>query len=149
MAAKQEYNPNLDSALPDGRHERPLGELLRELSDETATLVRQEIRLAKAELTQKGKQAGIAAGLLAGALVAALLALGALTAFAILALDGALPNWAAALIVGAVLLGVAAALAFFGRERMRRVGVPVPEQAVESTKEDVRWAKTQLQSGRR
>jgi hypothetical protein len=73
----------------------------------------------------------------------------ALTACLIMALDGAIPNWAAALLVGGVLVGVAAGLALAGRERIRTGSPPVPEETIESTKEDIRWAKTQLQSGRR
>jgi len=150
MTTEEDFpDQRLVDDIQEDRRERPLGELLRELSEETATLVRQELRLAKAEATQKGKQAGAAAGMLAAALVTALLALGALTAFVILALDGGLPNWVAALIVGVALLAVTAVLALLGRQRLRRVGAPVPEQAVESTKEDIRWAKTRLKSGRR
>src|SRR3954449_5394652 len=83
---------------PDQR-ERPIGELVKDLAGQTSTLVRQEIKLAQAELTTKGKVAGRGAGMLAGAAVAALLMLGALTACLIGALDTAMPLWLAALIV--------------------------------------------------
>ena len=82
--------------------ERPIGELVKELSSQTSTLVRQEIELARAELQQKGKLAGKGAGMLGGAAIAALLALGALTAALIALLDKAMATWVAALIVMAL-----------------------------------------------
>jgi Putative Actinobacterial Holin-X, holin superfamily III len=66
-----------------------------------------------------------------------------------MAIDGAIPNWAAALIVGGALLAVAAVLALVGRDRLREAAPPLPEETIETTKEDIQWAKTQLQSGRR
>jgi hypothetical protein len=78
-----------------------------------------------------------------------LCALGAFTALLILALDEAIPAWAAALIVTAVMAAVAGFLALIGKRRLEEAEPPVPTQTIESTKEDVQWAKTQLQSGRR
>jgi uncharacterized membrane protein YqjE len=129
--------------------ERPIGELLKQLSQETTTLVRQELDLAKAEVAQKGQQAGKGAGMLGGAGVMGLLALGSFTAFLIMLLDGAMPNWAAALVVNAVYAAIAGVLALQGRNKVQEATPPVPEQAVESVKEDAQWAKTQMQSGRR
>ena len=129
--------------------DRPIGELMRQLADETGTLVRQELDLAKAEMREKGKRAGVGAGFLGGAAVAALLALGALTAFLILVLDGVMPNWLAALIIAAVWGAIAGVLYMRGRQKVEEVGRPVPEQTQESIKEDVEWAKTQARSGRR
>ena len=128
--------------------DRPIGELMRELAQETTRLVRQEIELAKAETAQKGKRAGLGAGMLTGAGVAALLALGALTACLILALDGALPNWLAALVIALLWAAVAGVLALVGRQRLREAGTPKPERAVESMKEDVEEAKRSARSGR-
>ena len=133
----------------DELRDRPIGELMQRLAQETSTLVRQELELAKAEVREKGKKAGPGFGMWGGAGVVALLALGALTAFFILALDGAMPNWAAALIVAAVYAAIAAILWFQGREKVREAGSPVPEQTVETVKEDVEWAKTQAKSARR
>ena len=133
----------------DELRDRPIGELLKQLSHETTMLVRQELDLAKAEMAQKGRKAGLGAGLLSGAAVFGLLALGALTAFFILALDGALPNWAAALIVAAVYGAIAGVLALRGKERVQEAGKPVPEQTKETVKEDVEWAKTRARSARR
>ena len=128
--------------------ERPIGELMKQLAQETSTLVRQELDLAKAEMAQKGKRAGLGIGLVGAAGVAALLALGALTAFLILALDGFMPNWLAALIVALAYGVIAAGLYFAGRGKVQEAGSPVPEQTVETLKEDVEWAKTQAGSGR-
>ena len=128
--------------------DRSIGELVKTLADQTSTLVRQEIELAKAEVTQKGKQAGKGAGLLVGAAVLGLLAAGTLVAFLVMLLDGALPNWLSALIVGLVLAAIAAVLAISGRNKVREATPPAP-QTVETLKEDVQWAKTQKQSAQR
>jgi hypothetical protein len=128
--------------------ERPVAELLRDLSQQTGTLVRQEIDLAKAELAQKGKQAGAGAGLFGGAGVVGLLALGALTACFIAALQTAMPIWLAALIVAVVYAAIAGALALAGRARIRKATPAAPEQTIETVKEDVQWAKTRARSGR-
>jgi uncharacterized membrane protein YqjE len=121
--------------------ERGVGELVRQLQGQVSTLVHQEVELAKAELAEKGKKAAAGAGMLGGAGVAALLALGALTAFLILALALVLPTWVAALIVTALWAAAAAVLGLLGRERMRELGKPVPEKTVETVKEDVQWLR--------
>jgi uncharacterized membrane protein YqjE len=129
--------------------DRPVGELVKELAGQTSTLVRQEIQLAQAELSSKGKRAGRGAGMLAGAAVAALLMLGALTALLIVALDSAMPLWLAALIVTLLWGVIAAVLAARGRKELQQATPPVPEQTVETVKEDIQWAKTQTGSARR
>ena len=128
--------------------ERPTGELLKQLSDQTTTLVKQEIDLAKAELTEKAKTAGTGAGMFGGAGVAGLFALAALTTCVIAVLDTAMDLWLAALIVAVVYAAVAGVLALQGRNKVQEAGPPVPEQAKESVKEDVEWAKTRAKSGR-
>ena len=120
--------------------ERPIGELVKDLSSQTSTLVRQEIELARAELQQKGKLAGKGAGMLGGAAVAALLALGALSAGLIALLDEAMATWVAALIVMVLWAVVAAALAKAGQGALQRATPPAP-QTVETVKEDIQWAK--------
>lgn len=132
-----------------GMRDRGMGELLKQLSDQTTTLVRKEIELAKAELTQKGKRAGTGAGMFGGAALFGVFAFAALTTCFIALLDMALPLWAAALIVMAVYAAVAGVLALQGKKQVQQATPPVPEQAVESTKEDVQWAKTRAQSARR
>ena len=129
--------------------DRPIGELLKQLSEETTTLVRKELDLAKAEMAEKGKQAGKGAGMFGAAGIIGLLALGALTAFFILLLDGVLPNWAAALIVAAVYAAIAGVLALTGKKNVKDATPVKPEQTVETIKEDVQWAKTQTPSARR
>jgi uncharacterized membrane protein YqjE len=123
-----------------------LGELLRQLSEQTTRLVHQELELAKAELQQKGKQAGAGAGLFGGAGALGLAALGALTACFILALDAVMPAWLAALIVAVIYGAIAAFLALRGRDKVKQATPLVPEQTIETMKEDVEWAKTQTSS---
>jgi hypothetical protein len=129
--------------------ERPVGELLKELSEQTTTLVRQELELAKAEMAQKGKQAGVGAGMFGGAGLFGLLALAALTTCVIAALATGMEVWLAALIVAVVYAAIAGVLALLGRQKTREAVPPAPEQAIESTKEDVQWAKSQVRSARR
>jgi uncharacterized membrane protein YqjE len=125
----------------DDMRDRPIGELLRELANETTTLVRQELDLAKAEMREKAGKAGPGFGMWGAAGVTGLLALGSLTALLILALDGAMPNWLAALIVGLVYSAIAGVLYVRGKHRVEEAGSPVPEKTIETVKEDVQWAK--------
>jgi uncharacterized membrane protein YqjE len=117
--------------------DQPVGELVQQLSQQTAELVRQEMRLATVELQEKGKKAGIGAGMFGGAGVVALYGVGALIAAAILGITTFLEPWIAAVIVGVVLLAVAGILALTGKKHVEQAGPPVPEQAVESAKRDV------------
>jgi uncharacterized membrane protein YqjE len=126
--------------------EHSIGELVKELATETSTLVRQELDLAKAEMTERVKRAGQGAGMLAAGAVVALLALGALTACFIAALDKAVATWLAALIVTVVYGAIAGVLVMTGRKQVREAAPPVPEQTIESVKEDVQWAKTRTRS---
>jgi hypothetical protein len=133
----------------DELRDRPVGELLKQLSEETTTLVRQELELAKAEMAEKGKQAGLGAGMFGGAGVAGLLALVALSGALVAALDTAMPTWLAALIVGLLWAAGAGVLALRGRQKVQRATPPAPQETVDSVKEDVEWAKTRAKSGRR
>ena len=128
--------------------ERSTGDLLKELSDHTTTLVKQEIDLAKAELSEKSKKAGLGAGLFGGAGLFAVFAFAALTACIIAALESPLSLWLAALIVAIVYAAIGGVLALQGRNKVKQAVPPVPEQATESVKEDVEWAKTRAKSGR-
>jgi hypothetical protein len=110
--------------------------------------VRQEIELAKLEFREKGRRAGMGAGMFGGAGAFGLYAFGALTACIILALATLLPGWLAALIVTVVYGAIGGVLALRGRSEVREATPPVPEQAVDSTREDVRWVKTRAQSAR-
>jgi hypothetical protein len=140
---------------PEGHDAQPalrdhsIAELVKDLATETSTLVRQEIDLAKAEMTDRGKRAGKGAGMLAAGAGVALLAFGALTAGVIAALDLAMPTWLAALIVTVVYGAIAAVLVQIGRKQVQEAAPPVPEETIESVKEDVQWAKTRTRSATR
>jgi VIT1/CCC1 family predicted Fe2+/Mn2+ transporter len=149
--------------------DQSVGELVRQLAHETTTLVRQEVELAraeagraaeavvtlarqeldlaKAEMAEKARTAGPGVGLISAAAGAALVAAGALAAFLILLLDEVMPDWLAAFIVGLALAGTALALLLAGRNRVREAAPFIPEQTIETVKEDVEWAKTQTGSG--
>ena len=134
---------------PDLR-ERAIGELLKQLSAETTTLVRQELELAKAELTEKGKEAGKGAGMFGGAGVVGLLA--ARRADRVLhraAGHRGWTTWLAALIVAVVYGAIAGVLALQGRDQVQAGDPARPRQTIESVKEDVEWAKTRTRSARR
>jgi uncharacterized membrane protein YqjE len=128
--------------------EQSTAELLRKLSEQTTELARKEVELAKVELQEKGKKAGIGAGLFGGAGALGFYALGAFTAFLILVLDKAMAAWLAALIVTVVYGAIAGILAMRGKNKVTEATPPVPEQAVETTKEDVRWVKTRAKQAR-
>jgi hypothetical protein len=159
-----------DQPPPDDIRERSLAELVKQLSDQTTTLLRQEIELAKveareavdiakAEMTGKAKQAGKGAGMVGAAGVIGLLAGIAFTAFLILILATFLPDWLAALIVTVLYAAVAAVLALRGKKQLQEID-PAPtrtigtakdaqQQSIDSVKEDIEWAKTQSRSARR
>lgn len=125
-----------------------IGALLKQLSEQTSTLVKQELELARAELTEKGKQAGVGAGLLGGGGLIAVFAFGALTAAIIAGLATFMPTWVAALIVAVVYGVIAGVLALTGKNKVTEATPPAP-QTIETLKEDVTWAKTQKPSGSR
>lgn len=134
---------------PPREADRPVGELLRELGDEIATLVRQEIALAKIELTEKARPAAASAGMFGGTALFALGAFGALTACAIAAIALALPVWAAALTVSAIYAIVAVILFQTAKQKLHEAAPLVPEQTARTVKEDIQWAKTRTKSGAR
>jgi hypothetical protein len=134
---------------PQALRDRPAGDLVKDATEQAQRLVRQEIELAKAELGEKGKKAGIGAGMFGGAGLFGLFAFAALTAALIGAVDLAVPFWAAALIVAAAYGAIAGALALTGKTRVQAATPPVPEEALENVKEDVSWTKERAQAGRR
>ena len=117
--------------------EQPLGAIVHRLSEQLPELVRSELRLAQAELTAKGKAAGVGVGLFSAAGILGLFALGTIIAAAVLALDLVLPAWAAALIVAAVLLVAAGVAAMIGKKEVGEATPPAPERAIAGVKEDV------------
>lgn len=118
-------------------HEPSAAELVKQVSEQTQRLVRQEIALARLEISEKARHAGIGAGMLAGAGVAAFLGLGTLIAMAVLVLATALDAWLAALIVAVALLAVAGLLAALGKGQLGRATPAAPEQTIQSVKADV------------
>jgi MFS family permease len=129
-------------------HDPSLADLARQLSNQTTELVRHEVELAKAELRVKGKRAGIGAGMFGGAGALGLYALGALTAAIIAGIAEALPVWASALIVAALYGAIAGILALRGKKKVQQATPPLPEQTVQSVKEDVRYTKQRAQEAR-
>jgi Putative Actinobacterial Holin-X, holin superfamily III len=128
--------------------EQSLSELLSQLSDQSTTLARKEVELAKAEMAIKAKRLGIGAGAFGGAGLLALFAFGALTATLILALAIVLDAWLAALIVTVAYAAIAGVLALTGKQRVEAGTPPVPERAMESSKQDVETAKQSAKEGR-
>jgi uncharacterized membrane protein YqjE len=120
------------------------GELISRLTEQISTLVRDEARLAQAEVAQKAKRLGIGAGLFGGAGLFAFLGLATLVATAVLALAEALPAWAAALVVAVVLLLVAGGLALVGRKDVQKATPPVPTEAIAGVQADIATVKQGL-----
>src|SRR5262245_59714978 len=117
--------------------EQSTAELIQHATEQISRLVRDEFRLAQAELRQKGRSAGVGAGMLGGSGVMAFYGGATLVATAILALAIVLPDWLAALIVGAALLLIAGVLALVGRSRVRRAVPPVPQEAIHGIRDDL------------
>lgn len=129
--------------------EHSMGELVKQLSDDMSKLVRQELKLAQAEMTEKGKKAGKGVGMFGAAAIVGMLALLTFTCCVVAALATGMPVWLAALIVTVVYAIGAGALALIGKQRVSEATPAVPEQTVETVKEDVQWAKTQLPSAKK
>jgi uncharacterized membrane protein YqjE len=128
--------------------ERPTGDLVKQLSEQISILVRKELELAKLELSDKAKSAGVAGGMFGGAGMLGFYAFGALTACVIWALSTAVAGWLAALIVAVVYAVAAGVLALQGKNKVKTATPPMPEQTVDSVKEDVRWTKQRAKAAR-
>ncbi|HYG72719.1 MAG TPA: phage holin family protein [Actinomycetota bacterium] len=139
----------MSAAYDDDPRQLPLDELLKRLANETGTLVRQEIALARAEMREKAKAGGTGAVMVGGGAVVALMAAGALTAMLILALATAMPGWLSALIVAVLFSLLAVLLVRSGTTAIKRAMPPVPEASMEKAKEDVRWVTAQARSEKR
>jgi Flp pilus assembly protein TadB len=124
--------------------ERSTGELVKQVTEQVSTLVRDEFKLAQLEMTRKAKQAGSGVGMMGGGGLIALYGVACLIACVIIAISHSLQAWLSALIVGAFLLLVAAVLAAMGRQRMRKGTPPMPTEAVESVKTDVATVKERV-----
>jgi uncharacterized membrane protein YqjE len=121
--------------------EQSVGELVQQVSQQTAELVRKEMRLAQVELQEKGKRAGISAGMFGGAGVVALYGVGAVVAAVIMLVATAIEPWVAALIVGVVLLASAGVVALLGKRQVEQATPAKPERAMESMQHDVEYVK--------
>lgn len=147
MGVIQNYHPTAGS--DHSRRRESLGELFKDLSTDMSALVHQEVRLAQVEMVEKGKKAGLGIGMFGGAGVIGFIALETVAASAIALLATTMKVWIAALIVAGICVAIATVLALVGKEKVSEAAPPVPEQTAETLKEDLEWAKTQLQSGRK
>jgi len=141
--------PTTNGSDRRGLRDRPIGEVTGALTRDLALLVRQELELAKAEMTEKGRVAAPGLGMIGGAGVVALMAAGALTACAVLVLSLFLPAWFSALLVGAALGALAYLLAMRGKDQVGKAGSLIPEQTIETIEEDVEWARARATSARK
>lgn len=117
--------------------EAPTAELVKQVSEQVSVLVRDEVKLARLEMTRKGKQAGLGAGLFGASGIGVLYGVGCLLAAAILGISKAVPGWLSALLIGVAVLAVSAAVAVAGKRRLRKAAPPVPRQAADGIKADV------------
>lgn len=122
-------------------HDPTLGAIVHDLTTQIPELIRSEIRLAQAEMAEKGKRAGIGIGLFSGAGLLAFFGLATLVTTAVLALSLAVDAWLGALIVAVLLLLAAAALGLGGRSKVQEATPPAPERAVQGVKEDIATVK--------
>jgi hypothetical protein len=117
--------------------ERSTAELVQQASEQISRLVRDEFALAKAELAEKGKHAGVGVGLFGGGGALALYGLGVLIAAGVMALALVMPGWLAALIVAVVLFAAAGVLALVGKKQVSQAVPPMPQAAADSVRADV------------
>lgn len=121
----------------NAQNNQQIGDLVKQLSEQTSTLVRKELQLAQLEMTEKGKRAGIGAGLFGGAGVVALFGVATFVAAVVMLIATAVAAWLSAMIVAAVLLAAAGGAALMGKKQVAAAVPPQPEQAIESTRRDV------------
>jgi hypothetical protein len=136
--------PRVDPALSD----RSTADLVKLAAEQVSTLVRDELKLAQTELTEKGKRAGVGVGMFGVAGMLAAYGLGCLLTAAIIGLAAALPAWLSALIIGVLLFAVAGVLALVGRGQVKRAVPPAPTEAVQSVKADLDTISGAVKDGR-
>jgi hypothetical protein len=134
---KDESMNQLKAADQAAIQEHSTGELVKLVAEQVSVLMRNELKLAQLEMTRKGKNAGKGMGMLGGGGLIALYGVACLIACAVIALSHVLQAWLAALIVGAVLLVIAAVVSAVGRGHLRKATPPTPTEAVESVKTDL------------
>ena len=137
MSQTSQVNTGGDAAA----QEHSVGELVKQMTEQVSTLVRDELKLAEVEMTRKGKQAALGAGLLGGGGLIALYGVGCLIACAVIGLSHVVAPWLAALIAGAALLAIAGVAALMGKGRIQQATPPVPTEAAGSVKADVEAIK--------
>ncbi len=137
-------NDSTGNGLAPNSREPSTGELIKQLSEQVSTLLRDELKLAQLEMSRKGRQAGAGMSLLGGAGLISLYGVGCLIACAIIAISGVLRPWLAALVVGAILLAVAGIAALIGKARLSKATPPVPTETAESLKVDVEVIKEKV-----
>jgi len=138
--ADEPFPPSSAGATPPP--DASIAGLLQEIVGNVQGIIRSEVRLAKAEVKEDATSMGKAAGMLAAGAVLGIYALGILLLFLIYALEGPIPDWAAALIVGLVVAAVAGILVYVGLNRVKSVN-PAPDKTIDSVKEDIQWVKQQ------
>ncbi|MFE1230395.1 phage holin family protein [Streptomyces sp. NPDC059442] len=126
---------------PPPRQDEPVGELVKQASDQFSRLMREELALARAEMTEKGRRLGRGGGLFGGAGLSAALAAQALVATAVIALGLVWPLWLSALVVTVALFALAGVLAAVGKKQVGRASPVTPEQTVDSVKADITTIK--------
>jgi uncharacterized membrane protein YqjE len=132
-------NATFGVATPES--EPSVSELVQRATDQVSRLIRDELELARVELTEKGKHAGVGVGLFGGGGALALYGIGTLIAAVVLVLGEVMPYWGSALVVAVVLFAIAGVLALLGRNRVRRAAPPTPQTAAESVRADVETVK--------
>ncbi len=138
------HGPGPAASTTEHRRDESVGQLVSQLTEQMSRLVKDEVQLAKVDLTAKGKKAGIGIGMFSGAGLLAFFGFGALVTTAILGLAYLVPAWLSALIVGVVLFAVAAVLALMGKKEVSEATPPVPQAAVDGLKQDVQTVKEGL-----
>lgn len=143
MTAPQTRAPGATRAStpPPDPAQASTGELIGQLTDQLSRLVREEVRLAQAEVTRKAKRLGVGAGLFGGAGLVAVLGLGALVTAAVLGLATVLPGWLAGLLVAVVLFLIAGVLALLGKKDVQQAAPPLPTETVASVQADIETVK--------
>ena len=145
---EREHEPSHGQASSSSSDDSSVSELVKQLTEQTKTLVKQEMRLAQVELQEKGKKVGLGAGMFGAGGLVAFFGAATLIAALVLAISTALAPWLSALIVGVVLLAVAGGAALVGKKKIEQATPPMPEQAVETVKEDVQHVKERAKEGR-
>jgi uncharacterized membrane protein YqjE len=134
--------------MPGGSAEQSTSDLVSQAAAQISTLVRDELALAKAELTEKGKRAGLGGGLFGGAAVLAWFGLGLLLTLAVVLLNLAWPLWLAVLVVMVVVFAGAGVAALVGKQQLTSATPPVPSDAIAGVEADVQTVKTAVREGR-